>query len=245
MPETTISGFANLLHNAKRIAVLTGAGMSTESGIPDFRSSTGVYNTISSEEIFDIDAFYAKPEHFYKVMGPFLCTMSEAMPNPGHLALASLEQTGRQVTIATQNIDGLHQLAKSSHVAEVHGTLSTMTCLTCGRHETSSRLKSFFQQGQVPHCPCGGIYKPDITFYGESLPQKAFMEAVAAFQSCDLALILGTSLAVYPAASLPSLRPQGTPVVVINKSSVNIDATLTFSDAIGKILPQAVDILVS
>ena len=245
MPESDLRRFADLLQKASHIAVLTGAGMSTESGIPDFRSSTGVYNTISSEEIFDIDAFYAKPEYFYKVMGPFLCKISEAQPNAGHHALARLEQTGRAVTIATQNIDGLHQRANSTQVKEVHGTLSTMTCLTCGRHENSDNLKNFFQQGKVPRCPCGGIYKPDITFYGEALPQQAFAEAVAAFQSCDLALILGTSLAVYPAGSLPSFRPRGTPVVVINKSEVDIGATLTFPDAIGKILPQAVDMLVS
>ena len=217
--------FAELLSNAKNIACLTGAGMSTESGIPDYRSSSGLYNTMTSEEVFDIYAFRREPERFYKVIGPLYSAIVEAKPNSGHL--------------------GLHQKAGSRNVYEVHGTMSTLTCPKCGRTAMASGHLDEFRKGETLRCACGAVFKPDITFYGEMLPPDAFAGAAMAFVDCDLAIVLGTSLVVYPAASLPSQRRARTPLVIINKTATSMDgeATLVFNDSIGKILPAALELL--
>ena len=238
--------FAELLSNAKNIACLTGAGMSTESGIPDYRSSSGLYNTMTSEEVFDIYAFRREPERFYKVIGPLYSAIVEAKPNSGHLALHRLEEEfGKNVAVATQNIDGLHQEAGSRNVYEVHGTMSTLTCPKCGRTAMASGHLDEFRKGETLRCACGAVFKPDITFYGEMLPQDAFAGAAMAFADCDLAIVLGTSLVVYPAAALPSQRRARTPLVIINKTATSMDgeATLVFNDSIGKILPAALELL--
>ena len=242
----TIFQLANLLRNAKRIACLTGAGMSTESGIPDYRSTSGLYNTLTSEEVFDIDRFNSDPTDFYKVIGPLYCSIVEAKPNAGHLALSELEtKFGKDVSIATQNIDGLHQKAGSSKVFEVHGTMKTLTCRRCRAKVDSDDFLPLFQKGETLRCKCGGVFKPDITFYGEALPEQAFMDSLNAFRNADLALVLGTSLAVYPAASLPSYRPADCKLVIINRSQTAMDeeAALVINDSIGNVLPKALQLI--
>ena len=242
-----IEKLARLLRQAKCIAVLTGAGMSTESGIPDYRSTDGLYRTLTSEEVFDIYRFEHNPADFYDVIGPLYCSIVEAQPNAGHLALHELEaRCGKTVCVATQNIDGLHQKAESRIVCEVHGTMATLTCLKCGRHYESGQFLPLFKEGKTLHCEaCDGILKPDITFYGESLPQKAFMDAYNAFRHCDLALVLGTSLVVYPAASLPMERATGTPLAIVNRSATSADreAALVIHEGIGDVLPAAVSLI--
>ena len=238
--------FAELLSNAKNIACLTGAGMSTESGIPDYRSSDGLYNTMTSEEVFDIYAFRREPERFYKVIGPLYCAIVEAKPNSGHLALHGLEEKfGKNVAVATQNIDGLHQKAGSRNVYEVHGTMSTLTCQKCGINDTATVHLEEFKQGKTLQCKCGGIFKPDITFYGEMLPEEAYVSALQAFRGCDLAIVLGTSLVVYPAAALPSHRMSNVPLVIINKSETSMDgeATLVFNASIGEVLTETLKLM--
>ena len=240
--------FARLLKKAKRIACLTGAGMSTESGIPDYRSSNGLYNTLTSEEVFDIDAFKENPERFYKVIGPLYSSIVEAQPNAGHLALHALEENfGKNISIATQNIDGLHQKAGSKKVYEVHGTMSSLTCQKCGINDTATVHLDEFKQGKPLQCKCGGIFKPDITFYGEMLPEEAYVSALQAFRKCDLAIVLGTSLVVYPAAALPSYRPSNVPLVIINKSKTSMDdeAALVFNASIGEIMTETLKLLSS
>ncbi len=245
--EQDIQQLAQLLKNAKYIAVLTGAGMSTESGIPDYRSTDGLYRTLTSEEVFDIDRFHHAPQQFYQVIGPLYCSIVQAKPNAGHLALHELEERcGKTVHIATQNIDGLHQKAGSKHVYEVHGTMHTLTCLKCGHQTTDGEHLADFQEGKTLRCEhCGGIMKPDITFYGESLPEEAFTRSMKAFRSCDLAMVLGTSLVVYPAASLPSWRKDGVPLVILNRSRTAADneAALVINAGIGEILPEAVKLI--
>ncbi len=234
--------FAELIRNAKRIAVLTGAGMSTESGIPDFRSPSGLYRTVTSEELFDISAFATRYKEFYEVMGPFYIAMMEARPNAGHLALASLEKEfGKEVTVATQNIDGLHTEAGSSKVFEVHGTMATLSCRRCGCQRPHTEFVEVFRAGQVPRCPeCKDVMRPDIVFFGENLPEKALDGSMGAFENCDLAIVLGTSLNVYPAAGLPSLRKRGIPLVIVNRDTTPADgsATLVFHDSIGTVLEE-------
>ena len=238
-----ITQFAELLRKATKIAVLSGAGMSTESGIPDFRSSNGVYS-YTSEEVFDIDTFHRNPSKFFEINAPLYATVMVSKPNAGHLALHELEEKyGKKVTVATQNIDGLHQKAGSKTVYELHGGMLTMTCSKCACQVPAKEYDAQLRSGKVVrHEPnCMGVLKPNIVFFGEMLPQDAFMASHWAMQEADLVMVLGTSLAVYPAAGLPDARKRDTPLVIINKTATPLDgeATLVFHESIGEILPAA------
>jgi len=241
-----IKKLAELIREAKNIACLTGAGISTESGIPDYRSTQGLYNTLTSEEVFDIRRFNRDPSEFYRVSGPLYCAIVEAQPNAGHLALAELEtKFHKNVSIATQNIDSLHLKAGSTKVFEVHGTMRTLTCRKCGTHVVSDDFLPLLKKGETLYCKCGCAFKPDITFYGESLPDEAFYNAIDAFRRCDLALVLGTSLVVYPAAGIPSQKPYTSKLAIINRSETSMDeeADLVINDSIGEVLPKALELL--
>lgn len=243
LSDENITALASLLRSADKIACLSGAGMSTESGIPDFRSPQGLYRQLSSEEVFDLRAFQADPERFYRQVGPLYTAIEEAKPNSGHLALAALvTEKQKQVKIATQNIDGLHQKAGTEDVYEVHGTMRTLTCQKCGEQVTSSNFKELLDQGIVLKHHCQGVLKPDITFFGEMLPAQAFVDAQRAMAEADLVLVLGTSLRVYPAAGLPQARRQDCPLVIINREATAMDeeAELVIQAAIGQVLPAAV-----
>lgn len=234
-----------LIADAKNIAVLTGAGMSTESGLPDFRSNEGIYNTLTTAMTFHIGLFNIYPNRFYSVIGPFYGQCVSASPNPGHLALAELEKRGKHVEIATQNVDCLHQKAGSSIVHEIHGTIDTVSCRKCKHSYKASKFAACFAAGKVPHCPaCGKALKPDLTFFGEELPSKPMRLAELAFQNADLVMILGTSLRVSPANSLPLMRAQGTPMIIINHDSTPYDSVASYVShrQIGVILPELVGI---
>ena len=239
-----IKSFSEILRKARKIAVLSGAGMSTESGIPDFRSSNGLYS-YTSEEVFDLGNFLRKPESFYEIIAPLYDSIMKSEPNAGHLALHELEEKyGKAVVVATQNIDGLHQKAGSRVVYELHGGMLSLTCQKCGCQVPASALDAQLRSGKVVrHEPnCMGVMKPDIVFYGEMLPQKALMSSYKAMTEADLVLVLGTSLAVYPAAGLPSERSRDAELVIINRTATPLDgeATLVFHEGIGEILPAAV-----
>jgi NAD-dependent deacetylase len=237
-----ISQLASLLAAAQRIACLSGAGMSTESGIPDYRSTTGLYSSLSSEQVFDIDHFRRQPELFYSVIGPLYLSILQAHPNAGHQALAQLStHFGKDLAIATQNIDGLHQKAGAQTVYEVHGTMDSLSCQLCGQQAQAAGFFDQLEQGAVLRHHCGGVFKPDITFFGEQLPTRVFSASIAAMEEADLVLVLGTSLQVHPAASLPYSRKKGCPLVIINRSPTSMDreADLLFHDSIGELLPQA------
>ncbi len=239
--------FAEFLKKTERIAVLTGAGISTESGIPDFRSSTGLYSTMSSAEIFDIDFFQRHPEKFYGAIAPVYRQILNARPNAGHLALAELEKKHKKrVMIVTQNIDSLHTKAGSSEVAEIHGTFRTLTCLGCERQFQAPEFQSRLETGDVLSCPvCGGLLKPDITFYGEALPPAPFAAAERAMWEARLLLVLGTSLVVQPAASLPRECDSGIPFVMINKTETWFDgrSDLVFHESIGEVMSAVLKLL--
>ena len=239
-----IKRFAEILRKARKIAVLSGAGMSTESGIPDFRSSNGLYS-YTSEEVFDLDNFNRNPSSFYEIIAPLYDSIMKSEPNAGHLALHELEEKyGKTVTVATQNIDGLHQKAGSKIVHELHGGMLSLTCRKCGCQVPASALDAQLRSGKVVrHEPtCMGVMKPDIVFYGEMLPQNALMSSYRAMKQADLVMVLGTSLAVYPAAGLPSERSRDAELVIINRTPTPLDgeATLVFHESIGEILPAAV-----
>lgn len=241
--DAKIQRFAELLAASPKIAALTGAGISTESGIPDFRSSTGIYQT-TPETVFSIDFFNENPDEFYRIFGPFYAQTVASAPNAGHVALADLERLGKRVEIVTQNIDALHSAAGSSSVWEIHGTLRTSSCVACERTFKPSVFGATVAAGQIPRCPeCGGVLKPDITFYGEALPERALRSAQRAMWETRLLLVLGTSLQVYPAAGLPRECDADVPFVVVNRTPTPLDrfATLVFRESLGDVLPKAVE----
>ena len=239
----TINDIKEIIKCSNKIAVLTGAGMSTESGLPDFRSINGIYKTLTTALTFNIRLFRIWPRQFYKVIGPFYKDCVSAEPNAGHLALAELERQGKHVEIATQNVDCLHQKAGSTKVYEIHGTIATMTCMKCGEKAQTSDYADMFSNGKVPHCShCGGVLKPDLTFFGEELPSEPLRKAKLAFLDADLVMVLGTSLKVAPANTLPSYRVKGTPLIVINHDPTTYDDVADFvsHEKIGEILPKLV-----
>lgn len=215
--------FADLLAGSQRIAVLTGAGISTSSGIPDFRSSAGLYARPDLTGIFDLEAFRRDPAGFYLFAQTFYPLVKEAQPNLAHRVLADWERTGKNVQIATQNIDDLHQRAGSKRVHAVHGDLRTSTCIDCGHSCETHTLEPDVQTGVVPRCSCGGVFKPDIVFFGEMLPESVWQAAEEAMRRADLVLVLGSSLAVHPASGLPWLRPRTAKLVVVNRDPTPLD----------------------
>lgn len=219
--------------------------MSTESGIPDFRSPTGLYASGVSESVFDIDAFDQTPERFYAFAKTFVNDFLNARPNRGHLAIAALSnEFGKSVRVCTQNIDSLHQEAGTRDVYSLHGILETFHCRKCHHSAPARDFIPIITEDKVPlHEHCGGIMKPDIVFFGEALPKEAYAASEEAVRESDLLVIAGTSLAVYPAANLPSFRSPACKLVVINRTPTPLDkqAQLVFHESISDILGQALD----
>lgn len=220
---TDTAQFVELVKGARHIAVLTGAGISTPSGIPDFRSPGGFYSDQRNSNVFDIASFRKDPSFFYDFARRFYPLLVAAKPNEVHEALAKWERAGKDVRIATQNIDDLHQRAGSTHVYPVHGTLATSTCLSCGQRIETRLLEADVLSGFIPRCDCGGVFKPDITFFGELLPDRVWEGAKEAMSEANLVVVLGTSLVVYPAAALPDFRPSGAPLVIVNREPTGLD----------------------
>ena len=228
-----------VIEAARRIVFLGGAGVSTESGIPDFRSAAGLYNRAGGsryapEEILSRSFFDAHPEDFFAYYRTHL-VHTEALPNPAHVALANLERTGRLSAVITQNIDGLHQAAGSRRVLELHGSVHRNTCLGCGRRYG---LDVVLAAEGVPRCAdCGQIIKPDVVLYEEALDPAVIQEAVAELAAADTLVVGGTSLQVYPAAGLVRVFA-GRQLVLINRDATDYDglATLTVREPIGQAL---------
>jgi NAD-dependent deacetylase len=229
------------ISRSERIVFLTGAGISTESGIPDFRSPGGLYSDPANVNIFEISSFLADPSHFYRFAQKFLPIMEEARPNRAHLAIARLQENHR-VTVVTQNIDDLHQRAGSKTVWCVHGNLEFSRCLKCGHRIAARELHPLIRRGEVPYHSCGGVYKPEVTFFGESLPQADWINSQKAIEEADLLCVVGSSLVVYPAAGLPSSRRRDCRLVIINREATPLDreADLVLSGSAGKILSELI-----
>lgn len=226
------------IDESRAIVFFGGAGVSTESGIPDFRSVDGLYNQKYAwppEEILSRTFFDARPEEFYRFYrDKMLCL--DAQPNAAHKKLAELEAAGRLRSVVTQNIDGLHQRAGSKRVWELHGSVHRNYCMRCHKPYAVEEIK---EGTGVPKCSCGGTVKPDVVLYEEGLDSATIEGAVADIQAADLLIIGGTSLAVYPAAGLINYY-RGSRLVLINKSPTPYDdrASLAINLPIGQVLGQ-------
>jgi len=212
------------VQSAMRIVAVTGAGFSTASGIPDFRSASGIYSNRENVNVFDLDAFRRDPSIFYTFARTFYPQVRDAQPNAAHRALADWQRRGKDVVVVTQNVDDYHQRAGSVPVYTVHGNHMHSTCQGCGDQIETETLFPLIEQGGIPHCPCGGVYKPDITFFGEMLPEYDWNASVDAISRCDLLLVLGTSLTVYPAAALPGYRPWNARMAILNRDPTPLDS---------------------
>lgn len=217
--------FKKMINDAHSIVVFTGAGISVPSGIPDFRSADGIYNQktkikASPEDIISHSFFLSNTEDFYEFYKEKMC-YPKAQPNAAHKYFADLEKKGKSVIVVTQNIDGLHQKAGSKYVYELHGTIHQNFCMKCGR---LFGLDYVMNSKGVPHCDkCGGIVKPNVVLYEEGLDEDTIQRSISAIMTCDLLVIIGTSLRVYPAAGFIRYF-RGRYLVVINKDSTSYDS---------------------
>ena len=212
---------------AHRPAFFTGAGVSTLCGIPDFRGPDGVYRDPDAARMFEIDLFDEDPSFFYRHADALVYGGDAIEPGPVHRALVALQRAGMCAGVVTQNIDGLHERAGSDPVFAVHGSPAIHHCRSCGDAKTFDEIRALRGgvPGAVPRCPvCGGVYKPDITFFGEALPEDAFRGAAALCAEADLVVVLGSSLVVQPAASLPlsTLRAGGR-LAIVNRGETPLD----------------------
>jgi NAD-dependent deacetylase len=225
----------NLIKEAKHMVALTGAGVSTLSGIRDFRGKNGLYNDMDAEKIFSLDYFEKDPSFYYKNAASFIYNIDEKEASIVHIVLGELEKQGYLKALITQNIDLLHQKGGSKNVIEIHGSPTIHYCMRCsGVRVSFEEVAAIVHKGEMPKCPkCGRVLKPAITFFGEGLPAQALRDAVSESQKADLMLVLGTSLTVYPAASMPeyTLRSGGK-IVIVNNMPTPQDsrATLHFDD---------------
>ena len=227
------------IEESSNIVFFGGAGVSTESGIPDFRSTDGLYNQqydYPPETIISHSFYVKKPKEFYRFYKNKML-FPEAKPNRAHMALAKLEREGKVKAVVTQNIDGLHQAAGSREVLELHGSVHRNYCTRCGRFYN---LDDILKADGVPVCDCGGVLKPDVVLYEEGLDQDVIQRSVEYISRADVLIIGGTSLTVYPAAGLIDYY-RGSKLVLINKSVTSRDgqADLVICDSIGKVLGDA------
>jgi NAD-dependent deacetylase len=239
---TDVVKLADMMRKASIIIFFGGAGVSTESGIPDFRSADGLFHqqqAIPPEEILSHDFFMKQPLVFYQYYRKNLLA-PDALPNAAHTTLAQLERMGKVRCVITQNIDGLHQQAGSKTVLELHGSTQRNYCLSCGKVYS---LEYILNCSPLPLCSCGGLIRPDVVLYGEELDQCIIQDAVRQIQSSDLLIIGGTSLSVYPAAGFARLC-QGS-LAIINRDSTPMDsqADLVIHGPIGQTLKAVLEII--
>jgi NAD-dependent deacetylase len=228
------------LREARSIAVLTGAGVSAESGVPTFRGAGGLWKRQRAENLATPEAFARDPKLVWEWYDWRRGVLADVKPNPGHYALAELERRSPNFTLITQNVDGLHELAGSRKVLRVHGSIWTLRCLGCGREEENRRSPL---AELPPRCECGGVLRPGVVWFGESLPAGVWKAAEAAARSCDLLLVIGTSAVVYPAAGLSHLaKSSGARVVEINiaETPLSRDIDEFLLGPSGELLPQLI-----
>ena len=228
---------AAMVAEAKNIVFFGGAGVSTESGIPDFRSTDGLYNQkydYPPEQILSHTFFTRRPEEFFRFYRDKMLPL-DAKPNAAHLKLAQWEQEGKMAGIVTQNIDGLHQAAGSKKVFELHGSIHRNYCMKCGRFYPPEYIRD--SKDPVPHCECGGKVKPDVVLYEEGLNDAVVSGAIHAISKADLMIVAGTSLTVYPAAGLVRYF-RGKHLVLINRDPTPMDGqcNLVIHDKVGQVL---------
>ncbi len=225
-----------IINESNYIVFFGGAGVSTESGVPDFRSVDGIYNQkydFPPEVILSHNFFFAKPEEFYKFYFDKLVN-PDILPNDCHKKLKELEDIGKLKAIITQNIDGLHEQAGSKNVITIHGTINKNYCTKCNKEYNLNDMLSF---KDLPTCSCGGLIKPDVVLYGEPLNNDNYMNAIKYISKADTLIVGGTSLNVYPAAGLINYF-RGKNLVIINKEKLNVNCTLQINEPIGKVFSK-------
>lgn len=245
-----LSSLALWILDSKKTVIFTGAGVSTESGIPDFRSPGGLWQKYDPED-FTFQKFLSSAvsrEKYWKMSTEAFGTISKARPNAAHLAIAELERMGLLDFVITQNIDGLHQMAGSSpaKVIELHGTCRTVSCLSCGKRWPREEIHEMVLGGvKVPLCDgCGGLLKPDTVSFGQPMPEKETTEAFRRSQEAELFIVLGSSLLVQPAASMPlAAKKKGSRLVIVNRDATPLDklADLLVRDSCGQVMEQVLE----
>jgi NAD-dependent deacetylase len=245
--DTDAAKLARLIVEQQPCVVLTGAGVSTESGVPDFRSPSGIWAQFDPLEYATLGAFRRDPEKVWRFYAPRFAMLAEAEPNPAHLALAELERRGLVRAVVTQNIDLLHERAGSRDVIEVHGSIRTSSCPECGAVHPLAEVVPLIETHGAPPCPaCGAILKPDVVFFDELLPAGAMERATALVEEAALLLVVGSSLEVYPVADLPrSTLAAGGKVAVVNRTPTWVDARaeLVVPESAGQVLAEVADAL--
>ena len=242
--EESIKFVSEMVGNSRNTVILTGAGISTPSGIPDFRSEgTGLWSKDEPLEVASLNTFRHSPEEFFAWIRPLLKLIVEAEPNPAHNAITALENSGYIKAIITQNIDNLHQRSGSKKVFETHGTISTLTCTKCfNRTSSDPYIQPFIKKGVIPHCPkCEGILKPDVILFGEQMPHDAWEHSLEAARECDLMIVAGSSLEVLPVAGIPmQALDRGAHLVIINQTPtyLGVRADMVILDDVAKLLPE-------
>jgi NAD-dependent deacetylase len=239
----SIERAAELLFAARKGVALTGAGVSAESGIPTFRGSGGLWSQYDPVKVASLDNFMRDPSAYWTVAKERGPAVLAARPNPGHRALAGLENAGHLVALVTQNTDGLHQDAGSRHVIELHGSGRTVQCLDCGARETRADVQARLAVEMPPRCRmCGGVFlKPTVVLFGEAMPIPAVEEAFALARGADVMLVVGSSLVVYPAAHVPLAAVEaGATLIVVNAEPTPIDrfAEVVIRGRSGEVLPE-------
>lgn len=242
--ENDIKIVCDLLRESKWAIALTGAGISVDSNIPDFRSSGGLWERFPPEEYATIEAFIKNPQKVWKLFHAMEELLKSAKPNKGHFALAELEKMAILKSIITQNIDNLHQKAGSKEVIEFHGSALYSSCIECSRKILSENLS--FKEDGVPYCECGGVMKPDVVLFGERIPEDALMRAFAEASKCDVVLVCGTSAVVAPASMIPIVaKENGSKVFEFNKEKTAISHFVYagFYESTSLSLPKIVECL--
>jgi len=232
----------DILHSKKTIA-FTGAGISVESGIPDFRGAQGLWQKYDPEEYAHIQAFYSNPDKVWLMIKEMFSLIMAAKPNPAHMGLAELERMGLLSSVITQNVDGLHQAAGNTNVIEFHGTHRTLSCLKCS---TKIESTSLTLEDLPPRCSrCSSLLKPDVVFFGEPIPWEAQIMSFKESKSCKAVLVIGTSAVVYPAATIPiTAKERGAIVIEINMEPTPLTNEISdylIAGSAGEIIPAIVE----
>lgn len=243
----SVEKLAELIREANYMVALTGAGASTESGLPDFRSAEGLWRRQDPQKVATIEVFRRDPLNFYQFYSWRLLQLGNAEPNPVHYSLAKMEKAGYLKALITQNVDGLHQQAGSERVFEVHGNIREARCSRCGDIQSSEVLKVKVETMEdAPRCRCGGLLRPNVVLFGEALPQRELNHAIEESSSCDFMLVVGTSLQVGPVNMLPEIAlDNGGKVAIINRDPTPLDhaAALVLRETAGPLLAETCRLL--
>jgi NAD-dependent deacetylase len=247
MTAASTARLAELIRTHQSCVVLTGAGISTESGIPDFRSPTGIWAQYDPMEYATISAFRRDPVKVWEFYALRFRVLTEAEPNSGHIALAELERRGVVRAVVTQNIDGLHQRAGSERVVEVHGSIRTASCVACGEQVPLEEVIAALEYAPAPACPsCGAILKPDVVMFGELLPDGAMERASELAREAGVLLVVGSTLEVYPVAALPEdTLAAGGELAIVNRGRTPYDgrAAVRVDGSAGEALTELAEAL--